>query len=55
MLADFNKQDDIDMRVYFTANSDFEVMFKSTCAIMDGNKPDFQCWNMSTLAYAQTS
>lgn len=53
MKADWLAQ--IDMRAFFAAHPDFSNMFKS-CVITDtdGNL-DNQCFNMSTLAYAQTS
>lgn len=45
----------VDLRVFWSAHPDFANIFKD-CSIKDADGLyDSQCWDMSTLAYAQTS
>jgi len=42
------------MRAFWAAHPDFSNIFKE-CSIKDGSGEDSQCFDMSSLAYAQTA
>jgi hypothetical protein len=44
----------VDLRAFWAAHPDFSKIFKK-CEIMEGTNLDKQCFDMNTLAFAQTS